>query len=85
MSNGIQFDFDNEPRVVVQTKVPAMVNLVIKLSGGLIKDSTQANYVLIGFAIIAFTISFFLFSGGRVITQHSKMTPVGMPPIIPTL
>lgn len=64
MTNGVEFDIDSEPRAVVQTKTPAMVKLVIKLSGGLVKDSTQANYVLIGFAIVVFTISFFLFLGG---------------------
>jgi len=63
MSNGVQFDIDNEPRAVVQTKTPAIVKLVIKLSGGLIKDSTQANYVLLGFVCIAVIFSFLLLPG----------------------
>jgi len=62
MSNGVEFDFDNEPRAVVQDKTPAIVKLVIKLSGGLIKDSTQANYVLLGFVVLVVVLSFFLWT-----------------------
>jgi len=60
MSNGVEFDFDNEPRAVVQTKTPAMVKLVIKLSGGLIKDSTQANLALLALSFLMFALSYFL-------------------------
>lgn len=82
MSNGVQFDIDNEPRAGEQTKTPAMVKLVTKLSMGLIKDERQANYVLLGFAITAFVISFLLFSGGTVNTPPSG---IPMPQIVPAL
>lgn len=63
MSNEVQFDIDidNEQRAEVQKKIPRMVKLVIKLSGGLIKNEAQANYVLISLAVTMFAISIFLF------------------------
>lgn len=49
-----------------QTPTPKIVHWVIKYSGGLIKDEQQANYVLIGFVMLAIIISLFLFfSGGK--------------------
>ena len=53
------------PRQSFQTPTPKIVELVIKYSGGAIKDEKQANYVLIGFVAVAIIIVFvFLFSGG---------------------
>ena len=43
---------------------PKVIQWVMKYSGGLIKDEKQANYVLIGFAVLAIIISLFLFLGG---------------------
>lgn len=44
-----------------------MIRLVIKHSGGLIKDGKQASFVLLGFAVAAIIVSIFLFFGrGRV-------------------
>lgn len=46
-----------------QTPTPKIVELVIKYSGGAIKDEKQANYVLIGFVVLAIIVSlFFIFS-----------------------
>lgn len=39
----------------------AFSRIVIKLSNGLIKDERHAEYVLLGFACVAFTISMYLF------------------------
>lgn len=45
--------------------VPGMVRFIMKYSGGYVKDEKQANYVLIGFVVLAVIISSFLiFSGG---------------------
>ena len=41
-----------------------MVQLVMKLSGGTIKEQKQAELVLLVFAIIVFAVSLFLFFGG---------------------
>ncbi len=70
-------DQNNEPPKIVfegeqfqrttrsfETPTPKIVRLVIKYSGGLIKDENQANYVLIGFVVLAIIISLFLFFGG---------------------
>ena len=40
-----------------------LVRLVVRLSGGRIRDIKQANYVLLGFAVIAILISIFIFFG----------------------
>ena len=48
----------------LQTKTPKIILWVIKYSGGYIKDKKQANYVLIGFVVVAVGISLFLIFGG---------------------
>ncbi|NCS68189.1 hypothetical protein GW777_07500 [Candidatus Peregrinibacteria bacterium] len=61
------------PRQSFQTSTPKIVQWVIKYSGGLIKDEKQANYVLIGFVVLAIIVSLFLIFGGGH-TQR-KLTP----------
>lgn len=39
----------------------SLVRTVMRLSGGRIRDPKQANYVLLGFAIILIVVSLFLF------------------------
>lgn len=63
-------DYNNEPPKIVfegeqfqrpqsfQTPTPKIVGLVIKYSGGYIKDEKQASYVLIGFVVLAVIVSF---------------------------
>ena len=49
-----------------QTPTPKIVQWVIKYSGGYVKDEQQANYVLIGFVVVAIIFSlFFIFGGGN--------------------
>ena len=62
---GISFETDNLKQSISSFKddVPKMVQLVMKWSG--IKDQKQAEYVLLGFVVVAIGISLFLvFSGG---------------------
>ena len=59
-----------------------MVQFVIKYSGGYIKDQRQAEYVLLGFAIISIIISFFLFFGGNI-TQENE-SPIYQEDLTPT-
>lgn len=54
--------------------VPKMVRLVMKLSGGAIKEQKQAEYVLLGFVALAIIVSLFLVFGGKQTQQ--KLTPV---------
>jgi len=42
---------------------PKMTGFIIRHSGGLIKTSVQANYVLLFFSAIAIIFSFYLFFG----------------------
>ncbi len=57
------------PRQSFQTPTPKIVQWVITYSGGAIKDERQANYVLLGFVVLAIIISLFLFFGGGSETQ----------------
>ncbi|MBU6430989.1 hypothetical protein KGQ29_01290 [Patescibacteria group bacterium] len=43
---------------------PKIIRLVIRYSGGLIKDGKQASFVLLGFVAVAIVISLVLLSGG---------------------
>jgi len=66
-SSRIKFEGEEfqRPRQSFQTPTPKIIELVIKYSGGAIKDEKQANYVLIGLVAVAIIISLFtLFSGG---------------------
>lgn len=48
-----------------QSKTPKIIDWVIKHSGGYVKDENQADYVLIGFVVLAIVIGFtFLFNSG---------------------
>ena len=55
---------------------PKIIRLVIKYSGGLVKDEKQANYVLLGFVALAIIISLFLIFGiGRKGKEQESFTP----------
>ena len=48
----------------VPESVPKIIRLIMKISGGAIKDERQAEYTLLGFAILAIIVSLFLFFWG---------------------
>lgn len=51
-----------------------IVQWIIKYSGGVIKDEKQANYVLIGFVVLATILSLFLlFSGDRYVEAPPRV------------
>ena len=54
---------------------PAIVRMVMRLSGGRIKDARQANYALMVFAVLALFVSLFLFFGGGSGTFSPDWTP----------
>ncbi len=56
-----------KPATVFQTQTPGIVRWVMQGSGGLIKNEKQAQYVLVGFVVIAVVSVFVLMfnSGGR--------------------
>ena len=51
------------PLISKNLETPKIVQWVIKISGGGIKNEKQAQYVLLGFVVIVVGISLFLFWG----------------------
>jgi len=76
-NSGIVFDTDSYRALNKNAEVPLpkMVKIVMKLSGGAIKDQKQAEYVLLGVALIAFLISLFLFLKPSLSKQENRTTP----------
>ena len=79
-------DYNNEPPKIVfegeqfqrttrsfETLTPKIVQWVIKYSDGYVKDEKQANYVLIGFVMVAIIISLFLIFGGGGNTGRKEL------------
>lgn len=63
--DGLKFE-DNSWRAIKyyrEITPPKMIEWVMKLSGGLIKETRQAEYVLLGFVIVAVVASLFLLFG----------------------
>ncbi len=58
-----------------QTPTPKIVQWVIKYSGGAVKDERQANYVLIGFVVVAIVVSLFLFFSGGSFSKTANQAP----------
>jgi len=64
--SGVKFETDSYKavRFYDETDAPKIVQLVMKYSGGAIKEQKQAEYVLFGFVVLTIIISLFLFFGG---------------------
>lgn len=69
---GIKFETDNYKvtKDSSETSTPKMVELVMKWSG--VKEERTAEYILLGFVIVAIGISLFLFFGGSSSTSIDK-------------
>lgn len=61
--SGVKFQGDWRPPLY-EPKPPKMIQLVMKYSGGLVKNEKQASYVLMGFVAVAMIITLFLIFGG---------------------
>ena len=61
-----------------EPQTPKMVRLVIKYSGGLIKEERSAEYVLLGFAILFFSVSLYLFFRGNITSKNVQQPPAGV-------
>ena len=78
----IKFEEDKWKQSVpfFQNETPKIVQLVIKWSGGVIKEQKQAEYVLLGVVILAIIVSIFLFFGGNeTVPINSVTTPDVLP------
>src|SRR5258708_1936283 len=74
---------DSIERVPVAASYSApskMTERLMKYSGGIIKDERQAEYVLLGFVVVALGISFYLFFGGNHRSAPSVSIPAGSLP-----
>ena len=68
------FDEIQSQSYVEYDETPKIVSLVIRYSRGLIKDEKQANFFLLGFVILAISLSILLF--GMFGLNKSKQEPV---------
>lgn len=57
-------------------QTPKIIRLVMKLSGGLIKDEKQASYALLGFVVIALVVTFIIFFGVDSSGTLEKRLPI---------
>src|ERR1035437_1656165 len=83
---GVKFEIPSYGAVKYynETDTPKIVKLVMKWSGGTIKEQKQAEYILLAFVVVAIGISGFLaFSGGGTHSkpstadlEHLKQTPI---------
>ncbi|MEK7539246.1 MAG: hypothetical protein AAB595_01215 [Patescibacteria group bacterium] len=71
-TEGVKYEADNYKAVKFykENNAPKIVRLVMKCSGGLIKEERQAEYVLFGLVIIMLAVSFYLFLGGKNTPQQ---------------
>ena len=78
---GVEFETDSYKAVKFynETDSPKIVKLVMKWSGGAVKNETQAQYVLFGFVVLAIVASLYLFFGGG--RTQPKFTPENFTPI----
>ncbi len=55
----MQFDADImlRNRKLIVSEQPAMIRFVMKASGGLVKNTTQAAWVLVGLIVVLFIVS----------------------------
>lgn len=68
------------PTRSVQSQTPKIVQWVIKISGGYVKDEKQATYVLIGFVVVAIIVAFLFVNGSGNINytvRQQEQAPAG--------
>jgi len=87
MSNEVQFDFDEEHRPEYRRQGSKLSRLVVKWSGGLVKDEMLANYVILVFVALAIVISLLLFFGSKKMpyqpSQREIHRTMNLPPVAP--
>ena len=54
--------------VIIRPSKPTsgMARMVMRITGGLASNETQANYVLIGFVVVALVVTVFIFLSGSL-------------------
>jgi len=81
MNGEVQFKEEWRPQQFVPKKGwgEKLAGFLVKYSGGLIKDETQASYVIIGLVVVAIIISLFLFFGGGAKKSIEPPSPMQIP------
>ena len=78
---GVKFqDERQQPAQTLSPGTSKIIQWMINHSGGLIKDEKQANYVLIGFVVVAVVVLLFLIFGGGESTGF-RVPPLQNPPM----
>ena len=74
---GVKFEVPNYGAVKYykETDTPKIVKLVIKLSGGAIKEEKHAEWILLGFVVVMIIISLFLFYNSFTKSRGKELTP----------
>jgi hypothetical protein len=80
-TEGVSFNEDNSykykaVKLYEETSTPKMVKMVMKSSGGIIKNQKQAEWILFGFVVVAMGVSIYLFFGATGNPPQPKIPPV---------
>jgi len=65
MAVEVKFEEEESYRVQVPKKRTSVTSLLMRYSGGLIKDKRQAGYVLVSLIVLAGVVSIILISGNN--------------------
>lgn len=82
-NTGIEFNEEYSGEHVYSLETSKIIGWVISSSGGLIKDKKQANYVLVGFVVVAVAVSLFLIFGNNLQHVEKTIDPASGKEIIP--
>lgn len=85
MSNEVQFDFGDEQRPEYRRSSSKLSSLVVKWSGGLVKDEMQANYVILVFVILSIITSLLMFFGSKKMPYHPSQQEILQTMTLPTV
>ena len=74
---GVQFETEglSIPKSRLEDPVSPMVTAVIKYSRGIIKNRRQAEWLLLGFAVVAIVMSVYAFLGGGSTQNNITIKP----------
>jgi len=71
------------PETLKISEIPKMVQLVMKYSGGAIKEQKTAEYVLLGFVVLAIGVSLYLFFGINGSGKSSSIDKAALDQMMP--
>jgi len=85
MNGDVQFKEEWRPQQFIPKKGwgEKLAGLIVRYSGGLIKDETQASYVILGLVVVAIIISLFLFFGGSKTPENIPAKYIDKPQFLP--